>query len=201
MPPSAPGDQITQLYWDWTSPLQTARLWQDESIGGDGFGECVTDGPFAHAAGKWNITVAENLVLPFGTPGVQSASCLVRQFSVHGTLPSSNNVEQALQVAAYDSWPFDKNAFGSISFRNVCTSRYSSFDHHTSISHQSIHNLSIYLGARGLGRAVQRRTKSRSPRPIVAYAQPGSRLDRRHNVVHGKPQRPGVFLRPRQMRW
>ena len=56
MPPSAPGSQITQLYWDWTSPLQTARLWQDESIGGDGFGECVTDGPFAHAADKASRT-------------------------------------------------------------------------------------------------------------------------------------------------
>jgi len=120
------GEQITQFYWDWTSPVQTTRLWQNETIGGDGFGECVQDGPFAHAAGGWNITVAENLVLPFGTPGVQSPSCLVRQFSVHGTLggknptlPSSNNVAQALQIAAYDSWPYDKNAFGSISFRNV----------------------------------------------------------------------------------
>ena len=111
------GEQITQFYWDWTSPVQTTRLWQNETIGGDGFGECVQDGPFAHA-GRWNITVAENLGL---------MGCLVRQFSVYGTLigkkptlPSSNNVAQALQIAAYDSWPYDKNAFGSISFRNVC---------------------------------------------------------------------------------
>ena len=131
MPPSAPGEQITQLYWDWTSPLQTARLWQNESIGGDGFGKCVQDGPFAHAAGRWNITVAESLVLPFGTPGVKSPSCLVRQFSVFGTLlgknpalPTSNHVETTLQIASYDSWPYDKNALGSISFRNVCSNRY-----------------------------------------------------------------------------
>ena len=132
------GEQITQFYWDWTSPVQTTRLWQNETIGGDGFGECVQDGPFAHAAGGWNITVAENLVLPFdellakrpdllASPGAASPSCLVRQFSLVGTLggrnptlPSSNNVAQALQIAAYDSWPYDKNAFGSISFRNVC---------------------------------------------------------------------------------
>ena len=123
-PPSAPADRITQLYWDWTSPIQTARLWQ--SIGGDGHGECVPDGPYAHAAGRWNITVAENLVLPFGTRGVKSPSCLVRQFSVFGTLigknpalPTSNHVETALQIASYDSWPYDKNALGSISFRNA----------------------------------------------------------------------------------
>ena len=148
MPPSAPGEQITQLYWDWTSPLQTARLWQNESIGGDGFGKCVQDGPFAHAAGRWNITVAESLVLPYDEllaerpdlldPGAFSASpsCLVRRFSLYATLnginptlPSSHNVEKALQVAAYDSWPYDKNAFGSISFRNVCLNKYSSYDH------------------------------------------------------------------------
>ena len=123
---SKPGEQITQLYWDWTCPLQTAKLWQNESIGGDGFGKCVPDGPFAYAKGGWNISVAENLVLPFGDPGVQSPICLVRQFSVFGTLigknptlPTSNHVEQALQIVTYDSWPYDKNALGSVSFRNV----------------------------------------------------------------------------------
>ena len=124
MPSSVPADQITQLYWDWTSPSQTAQLWK--SIGGDGFGKCVPDGPFAHDKGGWNISVAENYILPFGEHGVQSPTCLVRQFSVHGTLggknptlPASHDVQKALQVASYDSWPYDKNALGSISFRNV----------------------------------------------------------------------------------
>ena len=119
-----PANQITQLYWDWTNPLQTARLW--ESIGSDGFGKCVQDGPFAHAKGGWNISVAENLVLPFGAPGGQSPSCLVRKFSLVGTLggnnptlPTSHDVQQRLQIVSYDSWPYDKNALGSISFRNV----------------------------------------------------------------------------------
>ena len=118
------GDQITQTYWDWTRPLQTARLWT--SIGGDGFGQCVQDGPFAHAAGGFNISVSESKALPFGVDGVQSPTCLVRQLSTYATanrqipsLPTSNNVEQTLQIAAYDSWPYDKNALGSISFRNV----------------------------------------------------------------------------------
>ena len=124
MPPSAPADQITQFYWDWTSPLQTARLW--ESIGGDGFGKCVPDGPFAHDKGGWNISVAESYILPFGEDGTQSPTCLVRQFSVFGTLigknptlPASSDVQKTLQIASYDSWPYDKNALGSISFRNV----------------------------------------------------------------------------------
>ena len=118
------GDQITQTYWDWTRPLQTARLWT--SIGGDGFGQCVQDGPFAHAAGGFNISVSESKALPFGLDGVQTPTCLVRQFSTFGTeigsnpaLPTSNIVEQTLQIAMYDSWPYDKNALGSISFRNV----------------------------------------------------------------------------------
>ena len=134
------GDQITQTYWDWTRPLQTARLWN--SIGGDGFGQCVLDGPFAHAAGGFNISVSENFVLPFEelfVPGSLadssnlSPSCLVRQFATSATigggypaLPTSHSVEQTLQIAAYDSWPYDMNALGSISFRNVLemTSKY-----------------------------------------------------------------------------
>ena len=129
-----PANQITQLYWDWTNPLQTARLW--ESIGSDGFGKCVQDGPFAHAAGRWNMTVSENFIMPFEellaekpsslAEGALSPSCLVRQFSVFGTLigknptlPTSHDVQQRLQIVSYDSWPFDKNALGSISFRNV----------------------------------------------------------------------------------
>lgn len=114
-PPSTPASQITQLFWDWTSPLQTARLW--ESIGGDGFGKCVQDGPLAHAKGGWNISVVENLA---------SLICLVRQFSLVGTLggknptlPTSHDVQKTLRVVSYDSWPYDKNALGSISFRNV----------------------------------------------------------------------------------
>ena len=77
------GDQITQTYWDWTRSLQTARLW--ESIGGDGFGKCVPDRPFAHAAGGFNISVSESLVLPFGVDGVQTPTCIVRQFSTFAT--------------------------------------------------------------------------------------------------------------------
>ena len=126
--PSAPADQITQLYWDWTSPSQTAQLWK--SIGGDGFGQCVRDGPFAHDKGGWNISVAENYILPFEELSAAGANlsptCLVRQFSVYGTLnginptlPTSHDVQKLLQVASYDSWPYDKNALGSISFRNV----------------------------------------------------------------------------------
>ena len=128
------GDQITQTYWDWTRPSQTAQLW--ESIGGDGFGQCVPDGPFAHDAGGWNISVSENYVLPFeelsAAPpdsfanGLLSPSCLVRQFATSATLaggfpalPTSHNVEQTLQIAAFDSWPYDMNALGSISLRNV----------------------------------------------------------------------------------
>ena len=129
-----PAEPITQTYWDWTRPLQTARLWN--SIGGDGFGQCVTDGPFAHAAGGFNISVSENFILPFEellaeqpsalAEGALSPSCLVRQFSVFGTLigknptlPTSHDVQQRLQIVSYDSWPYDKNALGSISFRNV----------------------------------------------------------------------------------
>ena len=119
--------------------MQTAWLWQPESIGGDGFGKCVPDGPFAYAKGGWNISVAENLILPFDEllaelpsssadveMGALSPSCLVRQFSVFGTLigknptlPTSNHVEETLQIVAYDSWPYDKNSLGSVSFRNV----------------------------------------------------------------------------------
>ena len=135
-----PAEPITQTYWDWTRPLQTARLWN--SIGGDGFGQCVLDGPFAHAAGGFNISVSENFVLPFEelfVPGSLadssnlSPSCLVRQFATSATigggypaLPTSHSVEQTLQIAAYDSWPYDMNALGSISFRNVLemTSKY-----------------------------------------------------------------------------
>ena len=159
---SAPGDQITQLYWDWTRPSQTAKLWQNESIGGDGFSKCVPDGPFAYAKGGWNISVAENLILPFDellaelpgssadvakAMGSLSPSCLVRQFSVFGTLieknptlPTSNHVEETLQIVAYDSWPYDKNSLGSVSFRNVLAHILS-----LSTCHVSIHHLSISI--------------------------------------------------------
>ena len=94
----------------------------------------MPDGPFAHDKGGWNISVAENYILPFEELSAAppdsfaklSPTCLVRQFSVYGTLnginptlPTSHDVQKMLQVASYDSWPYDKNALGSISFRNV----------------------------------------------------------------------------------
>ena len=150
------GDQITQTYWDWTRPSQTASLW--ESIGGDGFGQCVSDGPFAHAAGGWNITVAENFILPFEelpdslATGALSPSCLVRQFSTYAlntgqnpVLPTSNDVEQTLQIAKYDSWPYDKNALGSISFRNVREWKYTHTVHMCMCMHMHMHMLHMHM--------------------------------------------------------
>ena len=133
-----PAEPITQNYWDWTNPLQSARLWA--SIGGDGFGQCVPDGPFAHANGGWNISVSTSWIGsidgpvdnsefqdspqgPIDGPAAQP-NCIVREFSrtrfnLGSALPSSNNVERSQQIPTYDSWPFDQNALGSISFRQV----------------------------------------------------------------------------------
>ena len=113
-----PTEPITQNYWDWTNPLQSARLWA--SIGGDGFGQCVPDGPFAHANGGWNISLSTSWIGPIDGPAAQP-NCIVREFATNGlvALPSSNNVERSQQIPTYDSWPFDQNALGSISFRQV----------------------------------------------------------------------------------
>jgi len=50
--------EVTLPYWDWTDDSQTASLWTQDFMGGDGDpnqGDSVTDGPFAWP--KWKLTV------------------------------------------------------------------------------------------------------------------------------------------------
>jgi tyrosinase len=104
-------------YWDWTvdnSPK--SYLWQDDFMGGSGDptqGYVVTTGPFAK--GKWTIEVFDY------NDTIQNPS-IIRDLggsSLAPTLPTAEEVEQALNVSTYDAPPWNSTSPIAQSFRNT----------------------------------------------------------------------------------
>ncbi|MCX5195544.1 tyrosinase family protein [Streptomyces sp. NBC_00249] len=102
-------DQKVSLpYWDWTADrTPTSSLWAADFLGGisrarDGQ---VLDGPFAHAAGRWAVTV-----------GVDSRPYLRRTLGAGGVqLPTKAEVNAVLAMPVYDAAPWNSTSDG---FRN-----------------------------------------------------------------------------------
>jgi tyrosinase len=91
---------VTLPYWDWTVDRSPASpLWSSDFMGGDGElgSRRVTTGPFAFAAGRWNLTVASP-----GDPG----PALRRALGQASGLPTVLQVEAALTRVPYDRSPW-----------------------------------------------------------------------------------------------
>jgi Common central domain of tyrosinase/von Willebrand factor type A domain len=101
-------------YWDWSTDRQPADPgfpFIADFLGGDGAGPNneVQTGVFARANG-WALTIDDN-----------GSNALQRDFGGNGfpSLPVRNDVLNALAVNVYDSAPWNINAAGPSSFRNL----------------------------------------------------------------------------------
>jgi tyrosinase len=114
---------MTVPYWDWTRPASTARLLQDDFMGGDGDPDdnnWVQTGPFRE--GQWPITITDGDEGNHGDdPDPVPPSWLVRNIAGDdvGTLPVAADVERVLAIPTYDSAPFSMESDPTTSFRNA----------------------------------------------------------------------------------
>lgn len=122
------GKPITIPYWDWTDPASTAALFSPDLLGGNGDpaqGYEVTTGPFR--SGEWNIRITDDVnidsLVNYGIIGTNPYPNLIRAFGIYKTgtvdLPTTPEVEYALGVNTYDSYPYDASVDTTISFRNT----------------------------------------------------------------------------------
>lgn len=97
--------RVTLPYWDWTKDnTLSSTIWNEDFMGGNGRNEDgrVITGPFAYDAGKWNLSI-NDFDDPNPGPGLR------RQFGKFpgvATLPTSEQVADALKVVPYDSPPW-----------------------------------------------------------------------------------------------
>lgn len=97
---------VTIPFWDWTvdqDPTSASSPFTDTFLGGDGDpgqNQKVTTGPFAEAAGQWQL----NMI----TGGIgDTFSYLRREFGVNApTLPSPTQLDVALGKTVYDVAPY-----------------------------------------------------------------------------------------------
>ncbi|MBA3716720.1 MAG: tyrosinase family protein [Actinobacteria bacterium] len=110
------GKPITIPYWDWTDPNATAAVFSPDFFGGGGdpkHGYAVTTGPLRK--GKWRFNVlGPKLNDPY------QRRYLVRDLgsSIATTLPTAEQVNEALARPRYDYPPYDIKANIKYSFRN-----------------------------------------------------------------------------------
>ncbi|MER5597379.1 tyrosinase family protein [Streptomyces sp. NPDC002265] len=102
---------VTVPYWDWTRDRGTTSTpWTADLLGGNGRSSDhqVTTGPFAYAAGNWTIRA-----------GVTDGEYLTRDLGrarAPISLPTRNDVDQALSDPVYDVSPWDSTT--TKGFRN-----------------------------------------------------------------------------------
>jgi tyrosinase len=108
---------ISLPYWDWTvDNTPDSYVWGDDFMGGNGNpdqGYVVTTGPFAD--GKWVIKIFDY------NDTIQNPS-LIRDLgggTLAPTLPTADDVAQALTVATYDAEPWNSASPIAQSFRNT----------------------------------------------------------------------------------
>jgi tyrosinase len=108
---------VTIPYWDWTVDTSpSAAPFTPDFMGGNGRSgdHRVMDGPFAHDAGNWTLTVVDSDNPNFGPD-------LRRNFgssSDAATLPVPADVDDALSIVPYDAAPWDGTTDTQPSFRN-----------------------------------------------------------------------------------
>ncbi|MEU5096364.1 tyrosinase family protein [Streptomyces sp. NPDC020996] len=102
---------VTVPYWDWTRDrTKTSVPWTADLLGGDGrrSDRRVTTGPFAYAEGNWTLT-----------EGVTDGAFLTRDLGRARDpmeLPTSGELERALDDPVYDTAPWDSTVTSG--FRN-----------------------------------------------------------------------------------
>jgi tyrosinase len=105
-------------YWDWTADAAlenpaSSPLWAPDFMGGDGLESDewrVQDGPFAYAAGDWDIP-------PYPDDGLPGRG-LKRQFGrLLPTLPTAEDLALARGEVFYDTPNYDQTPF-TVGFRN-----------------------------------------------------------------------------------
>jgi tyrosinase len=104
-------------YWDWTvDNTPDSYVWSDDFMGGNGDptqGYVVTTGPFA--AGQWVIEIFDY------NDTIRNPS-LIRDLgggTLAPTLPTADDVAQALTVATFDAEPWNSLSPIAQSFRNT----------------------------------------------------------------------------------
>jgi tyrosinase len=96
-------------YWDWSvDQSKNAAPWTNDFMGGDGADGPVTTGPFAGKT-NWELSLSED--------GVDHLVRGLGRDPMATTLPTPQEVSQALNIAFYDKSPWsDRKSLGS--FRN-----------------------------------------------------------------------------------
>jgi len=113
---AAAGKPMAIPYWDWTDPDSTTALLADDFMGPGGKKEdnyVVMSGPFRK--GQWRLNVKN-----FSLSEVGQFDDLVRAIgtsSLATTLPSAQEVQDALSRPLYDVAPWDPTANNDQSFR------------------------------------------------------------------------------------
>jgi tyrosinase len=120
--------RVTLPYWDWTKDNKIdSPIWDDDFMGGNGRegDNKVMTGPFAFDAGKWNLNVNDE-----DEPNPQQY--LRRGFGrLQPTLPTADQVTDALKVVPYDSPPWTTDS--QPSFRNRLEGWYGDGRIHNSV--------------------------------------------------------------------
>ncbi|MFI5495048.1 tyrosinase family protein [Actinoplanes sp. NPDC051859] len=99
-------------YWNWTVDRTAgAPIWNEDFMGGNGDRRTdgrVTNGPFAHSKGKWNITRTTD-----------SNPRLRRSLGVGGTLPTVADLDRVKALKTYDVTPWNSASSFTTGFRNA----------------------------------------------------------------------------------
>lgn len=121
------GKDIAIPYWDWTEPTSVTSVFADDFMGGNGDpaqGYAVTTGPFRKDSFQIRIFDTGDIDSIFVDVDTDPnpVPYLVRAFGIFKdstlVLPSAAEINQTLDIATYDSAPWDSSVDSAISFRN-----------------------------------------------------------------------------------
>lgn len=117
---------ITLPYWDWTSETSpdpaSNPLWADDFLGADGDpqdGQRVKSGPFATNTTPGEENWVLNVHDPMDNDPVNFLQRAFGQIPEASTLPTAQQLNNALGIEIYDSAPWDMAVPGRKSFRNL----------------------------------------------------------------------------------
>ena len=114
--------KVTIPYWDWTNPTETAAIFTDDFLGGNGDPAdnfIVKTGPFRQ--GQWSLLFIDprSNLQTCSDPNRGCIFDLQRQFGVtRPTLPTPSDVATAMNIPTYDLPPYDRSSTFAASFRN-----------------------------------------------------------------------------------
>lgn len=122
------GKDITIPYWDWTNAASVSTVFANDFMGGDGDpaqGYAVTSGPFQKDSFQIRIFDTDDIDSIFDDVDTDPnpVPYLVRAFTKFKdssvVLPNAAEMEQTLNIATYDSAPWNSSVDSALSFRNA----------------------------------------------------------------------------------